>query len=106
MLTEKENDRIELFNSQSFRSYLDITKERYRLKSLEYLKKNEALNLIDYMKLSDEEKENVDTTINDVRTELEGLEETIECLLSVLGIFEIFETNESGSIYMAVSYDY
>ncbi len=51
-------------------------------------------------------KKNVDTTINDVRTELEGLEETIECLLSVLGIFEIFETNESGSIYMAVSYDY
>lgn len=106
ILTEKEDDRIEFFNSQSFRSYLDITRERYRLKSLEYFRKTEALNLIDYMKLSDEEKENVDTTIDDVRTELEGLEETIECLLSVLGIFEIFETNESGSIYMAVSYDY
>ena len=107
MLTEKEDDRIEFFfSSQSFRSYLDITRERYRLKSLEYFRKTEALNLIDYMKLSDEEKENVDTTIDDVRTELEGLEETIECLLSVLGIFEIFETNESGTIYMAVSYDY
>ena len=106
MLTEKDSDRIEFFNSQSFRSYLDITRERYRLKSLEYFRKTEALNLIDYMKLTDEEKENVDTTIDDVKTELEGLEETIECLLSVLGIFEIFETNKSGTIYMAVSYDY
>lgn len=106
MLTEKDDDRIEFFNSQSFKSYLDITRERYKLKSLECFRKTEALNLIDYMKLSDEEKENVDTTIDDAKTELEGLEETIDCLLYVLGVFEIFETNSSGSIYMAVSYDY
>ena len=106
MITEKDDSKIEFFNQKSFETYLDVVKEEYKMKALEYFRKSEAVNLIEYMKLSDEEKENVDSSITDAREDVEYLEGKIHCLTSVLGIFEMLEFNHSGSICMAVSFDY
>lgn len=106
MITEKDDSRIEIFNQKSFETYLDVIKEQYKLKSLEYFRKSEAANLIEYMKLSDEEKENVDSSIINAREEMEYFEQRIHCLTSVLGVFEMLEFNHSGTICMAVSFDF
>ena len=86
---EKKHFDGELYNEQCFESALMDYENKLEKLFEKKVKCNQALISVDYMKLSSEEKENVNDEMGDIDEDIIFLKSKIAACQKVLGLFEV-----------------